>query len=229
MDANIVIPCKYDEACPFQNGFAKVGIGEYTIDAWGMIDKTGKEVIPCEYYNLSDFKDGYTYATMYGTRNYMIENRMGVFDENGNLTVPFKYRRISEFKNGLAEVSCYLDAKEGVIDKSGNEIIPCKYNAIYIQDEGIIHVILNGKCGILDCEGKEILPCDEYTFNDYLYGLTIVEKDGKFGGITKTGEISIPITYDACYFIKPLDLIFCANKTDDKYGNFTVHSIKPSE
>lgn len=51
----IVIPCEYDSAGVFSDGFAAVELN----GKWGFIDKAGNEVIPCKYEGIkSSFSNG---------------------------------------------------------------------------------------------------------------------------------------------------------------------------
>ena len=52
----IIIPAKFKSASPFVNGFAKVGIlkEKYTKYTYGLIDYSGRIVLPCEFIELGD-------------------------------------------------------------------------------------------------------------------------------------------------------------------------------
>lgn len=55
----IAIPPKYDEAEHFVNGYSVVtNFGEHSEFNVGLVDKTGREVIPCQYAGLSLSDDG---------------------------------------------------------------------------------------------------------------------------------------------------------------------------
>lgn len=45
---------QYSFLSPFQDGLAAVEVGR----KWGVIDKTGKQVVPCRYDNLDNFSEG---------------------------------------------------------------------------------------------------------------------------------------------------------------------------
>ena len=51
----MVIPCVYDAAWPFSEGFASVKSN----DKWGFIDTKGKMVIPCVYDAAWPFSKGF--------------------------------------------------------------------------------------------------------------------------------------------------------------------------
>jgi hypothetical protein len=137
----IITPFKYDIAnmrghygggYEFHQGLAAVNVGGkfQTFDAdyswnggkWGFIDTTGKEVIPCQYDNVSQDANGnYDSAPAFsadGLVRLKIKGKCGCVDATGKEIIPFKYDSIGIFENGKAKV--YQNGKEFYIDKSGN-------------------------------------------------------------------------------------------------------------
>jgi serine/threonine protein kinase len=200
-----VIPCKYDGASSFSEGFACVARdGKY-----GLIDKTGKEVIPCKYDDADPFSNGLACVARDG--------QYGFIDKTGNVVIPCKYDGASSFSEGLARVN--RDAKWGFINKTGKEVIPCKYDGASSFSEGLARVNRDAKWGIINKTGKEVIPC-KYDYSDYMLmvfsdGLARVARDGKYGFIDKTGKEVIPCKYDGAYsFSEGLARV----KRDGKYG-----------
>gem|GEM_PF-7098983 len=60
----------------------------------GAIDKTGKIVIPCEYWQISEFLNGYAIAAK--------NKKMGLIDTNGNIVIPFVYEYGKVMTDGFA-------------------------------------------------------------------------------------------------------------------------------
>lgn len=52
----VVIPLIYDYADSFSNGFAVVGKGEKNDRRFGLIDRQGREVVPCIYADVAGFR-----------------------------------------------------------------------------------------------------------------------------------------------------------------------------
>ena len=50
----VVIPCIFDSAGDFSEGFAGIKCNE----KWGFVDNTGREVIPCQYVSTMHFQEG---------------------------------------------------------------------------------------------------------------------------------------------------------------------------
>ena len=129
---------------------------------YGYIDKTGKEVIPCRFYDTGGFFEGLArvlLADKWGS------GKWGFIDKSGKEVIPFIYDGADDFCEGLVEVS--LDGKSGYIDKSGKEVIPCKYDNIRYHEpgyfsEGLAEVRLDDShWAWIDKKGKEVVVFDE--------------------------------------------------------------------
>ena len=113
----------------------------------GFIDKTGKEVIECNYEDISFFHEGLARVRLNGEYCFI--------DKNGNKVIKCKYDYVSDFHEGLAVVR--LNGKYGFIDKTGKEVIECKYGDTYDFHEGLAAVKLNGKWYYIDHKGNIVL------------------------------------------------------------------------
>lgn len=76
---------KYDYIENFKDNIAKVSIGNLE----GLIDKTGKEIIPCIFDNLSDYVNGLARASINGDE--------GFIDKDGYFIGKGYIKKISEF------------------------------------------------------------------------------------------------------------------------------------
>ena len=96
----------------------------------GIIDKNGKELIPCKY---EEIRCNIVDETMHVT----LDGKKGLFDKNGKVLVPCIYDGFGDYyDNGKAIVS--KDGKCGIIDNTGKLIIPCQYDSIWWdEDEGV--------------------------------------------------------------------------------------------
>jgi hypothetical protein len=84
-----VIPCKYEFAQTFSDGFARVRNKD---NKCGFIDKTGREIIPCEFEqdNIKQFSNGFCAIRRNG--------KWGFVDVNGKEVIPCKYESAGDFK-----------------------------------------------------------------------------------------------------------------------------------
>ena len=121
----------YGQLPYFSEGLAAV---ENADGLYGFIDKTGKEVIPCQYYHAEGFSDGLAVVTD------CVNFHEGYIDRNGNVVIPFQYDLAFSFSEGLAAVRYYWPNglwDEGFIDKTGVEIVPHKYKNVRPFQDGI--------------------------------------------------------------------------------------------
>lgn len=227
---NIAIACIYDCVCDFKNGLAKVAEKKCSRDwgyYWGVIDKTGKQIIPCICYheNIFIYDEGLIRV------HSEISDKYGLFEHNGNTLLPWNYEMIQDFSEGLAAVK--LHDKYGFIDKSGKMVIPSVYEDAYVFSEGLAAVEINGKWGFIDKVGKLVIPCNFYgcalKFSEGLAKVLLKEK-GKWGFIDKIGKQIVPFIYaEANDFSEGLAAVKIKNIFDeqqtafiDKTGNVII-------
>jgi hypothetical protein len=133
----------------FQDGLAPV---ETQDEKWGFVDKTGKVVIPCQYYSVDWFAEGLA-AVSKSVDNWL---KYGFIDKTGKEVIPFKYRTAYSFSEGLAPVS-EDDKTFGYIDKSEKVVIPFKFKKAYPFEHGKARVQdENGNWRKIDKTGKFI-------------------------------------------------------------------------
>lgn len=191
---------RYEELFPFKDGLAKVKIsGKY-----GYIDRSGKEVIDCDYDSIGGF---FAFVTCFkkNTTNGII-NKRGQIISNTMHTYGFLG---IEFSEGLAKVYemrsglCYT----GFINEEGRVIIPCKYGHYgYASEfsEGyavVEHFFIDKNDRKLSINYGNIQGLSQ--FEEGLAG--VWKKDswlfGKWvhGFINKEGKLAIPFLYESAY------------------------------
>ena len=134
----LIAPARYDFIKPSSTeaGIAVVNIGgkynevfsdlafnPYGGGSQGFINyKTGKEITPVQYANVSDFNEGIAMVNMgavYDGAGYK-GGKWGYIDTNGKTIIPLKFDTADYFFSGKAKVS--LNGREFYIDKTGKEI-----------------------------------------------------------------------------------------------------------
>lgn len=158
----------YDTVRKFENGYARVrAFGKY-----GLIDETGREVIPCQY-------DEINCSNTYFGAGYQIvvkDGKVGYVDQNGNETTPFQYS--SSTASSYSSPFTYLDSLEGdviVISAAVGEI-PQRFKEISMaSDRDSCPVICvspeEDKAGVMDLAGNMVIPADG-TYDD-VYDFTL--------------------------------------------------------
>ncbi len=190
---NWVLPPVYEYAYPFIDGRAVV----QQYERYGLIDTTGKEIIPIKYLVMSSPNEGRVFA-----RDPQI-GLIAMFDLSGRRITGFIYDDILTYGNGLYAVK--RGDKQYYLNAKGKERFGAWEMAGRFRD-GFATVKKEGKYGIINHKGKQILPCEydysnrapeEYIFHD---GMAIIEKEGKYGFIDTKGDIVIPIQYPKVFY-----------------------------
>lgn len=230
--------------CSFREGLATVVNADCKI---GFIDKTGIEVIPCQFDTITIFSEGLA--------SVKINDKYGFIDKTGKMVIPCKYDITSDFSEGLAKVTIN-NKYGGFIDKTGEIVISYssslisdipegltllpireQYRRVYqnfmvmpnISDfsEGLALVITNNKYdGFFEYPWEIIIPYSKCgCIGNFSEGLAFVKLNDKYGVINKTGRTVIPYKYDAVgNFSEGLAIVEINNKYGfiDKTGKIVI-------
>lgn len=152
---------------------------------YGIIDKSGKEIVPCIYDYISDFEDGMARVQkMYYS---------GFINEKGEEIIPCDYTYCSSFIDGMSLVC--KNRKFGFIDQKGKEIIPIIYDYLESFEEGNCIYRKDGKYGFLNKNGESVIPASFEEALSFQEGLAAAKIDNKWGFIDKSGNFVIPNKY----------------------------------
>lgn len=133
MDGNEKIPFIYDDAYIFCDGLCRIGkrIKKGVIDSmgkttmlYGLIDKEGKQVVPCEYGFISIFFSN-------GCATVEKNGKYGLINKKGKLLTPLKFHNIKYGEIGI------LQDKEVYLDSRGNE-----YETKKMRDDNEINTLI---------------------------------------------------------------------------------------
>lgn len=138
----------------FKEGFAAVLNSDYK---YGFIDKTGNEVIPCQFDYAGHFSEGLA--------NIQIGGKYGFINQLGEIVISCKYSLAGSFSEGLASVE--INDKIGFIDKTGEIVIPCKYSFRFHSEsfsDGLVLVSKEflGSQYFINKKGEVIVPPNKY-------------------------------------------------------------------
>lgn len=171
-------------------------------DKYGLLDDMGRQILPCEYDWIYDWRFYYKDMPTNGRWWAHKDGKKILLDKNGKIIEPSAYGYLYKFQdNGLARFE--KDDKWGVTDRRGKVIVECKYMKIDEYSNGLARVYLEGRnimhkhCGMVDESGREVIPCiydDRFYFGED--GFAKVQKDGKYGFIDRKGNEVIPCVYD---------------------------------
>jgi hypothetical protein len=168
----VVIKPRFEEANVFLNGYATVRIA----GRWGMIDSTGREILPLKYRELDYFVEGLAGASLDG-------KKFGFVNTTGTVVIPFTFDGVGSFSEGRA--TAIMGRKCALINKKGALLTPYKYQGIEEMQGGIARVLLKNDSpdgveyshywGFIDANGREIskLSCYGYSSKNIGNGYAI--------------------------------------------------------
>jgi len=185
----------------------------------GYIDTDTAEIkIPLLYDNSGSFIYGLAFVEQNDRRLIINEAGNEVLDVSAyDSAFPISNRFIgvvTEMHNHRA-----YDWKCGIIDLDGNVILPCEYSSAGCLRDDLIWSRSGNMPGemtmsLYDRSGKLLaaVECDSMDIREDADGEEhfIVSRNGKWGAVSRMGEIIVPIEYDFDDFYPPADKI-----TDD--------------
>ena len=183
--SQLVIPCKYEDAWNYKNGYTTVCEN----GLYGLIDRSGKFIISCKYEDELVCSDGLIALPCV--------NEWGYVDVNFKNVIPYEYDFAGVFYNGYAPVQkngCW-----GYIDKTGKVVIPLEYqDTDWVNDKyGPLFAMNRGhKWGYVNNENKQIIPFIYDNASSFMEGLAKVQQGAKWGLIDEKGKVVVPIDYD---------------------------------
>ncbi|MCL2057279.1 MAG: WG repeat-containing protein [Oscillospiraceae bacterium] len=169
----------YDELERFDGGFA-----EACLDGkWGLVDKTGKAVIPIIYEDIIQHD---------GLVAFRQDGKWGLMDTAGKVLAAPRYSRAYIYDKNTVWVR--EGEKCGVISPDGREIIPVIYDDLHIEGT-LMGACLDGKYGYIDRTGNVAIPFIYDEADEFADGRAMVGLDGKCGMIDTDGKLIVPFEY----------------------------------
>jgi len=198
----LVISCNFSKAGFFKNGYAEVEI----YDRWGVIDKTGRIIIPTKYESINVF-----HGIMSNYIEVVDNGKRGLVDlKTAKEVLSCEYENIMVMSDGNAIVSKLI--KEEIVNNNekfvqekekyglvnldtGKELAPCKFETIACLSNGLIKVCEKGKFSLLDKNGKTITQKAYDEIGNYVNGCVKVKFNGLWGFCDESGKEVIPCKY----------------------------------
>lgn len=143
-----IIKAQYEDGKEFNSttGLAAVKSG----GKWGMIDKTGAQVLPFEYDFVDEKNIGDLTIVSKG-------GKKGFTDKTGKIVLPLEYDNIINFSRENTRVVVAKDKKYGFMNTTTYVVSPLNYEQINICIEGWL-LKKNGKWALADINLKELTP-----------------------------------------------------------------------
>ena len=193
---------------------------------YGLIDFEGKEVLACEYDEIT---------ALNGIKGNVLVKKagnVGLVNEKGQAIVPVQYKNIltlkEEYKNEYIIVN--ENNQYGLISTSGTVLIEPKYEMVkYINSSTLFAVKESGVWKLINTQDGSIII--DGGFDDIIDAKgdsIVIVKDGKYGVINKNKEEIIAPQYEE---LKYAFSIYYIAKKDGKYGIINTENeiVKPFE
>lgn len=210
---NVVIDFLYDYAEAFVGDVAIVGVKKGKDYWYGLINRSGKEVLRPIYDEIMISENGFITISNSGLYGYA--------NKNGKTVVDRKYRYASQFKGDHAIIAKENNGQilYGILNKEGKEVIAPKYNGIFFFDGEYATVlrIKNGDyyCGMVDKQGNLVIDTIYEAIMNRSENFYLVKKDGKYGFLNQSAKEFISPKYEEA---KSFRGGFAAVKQGGKWG-----------
>ena len=177
----------YEYLEEFHEGLARV----LKDGLYGYIDKTGEEVIRCQFEDANDFHEGLAAVKK--------DEKWGYIDKTGKEVIRHQFWAVNDFHEGIARV--FDGWQYGYIDKNGKEVIKCQFSDAYDFHDGLalVHTVEGWKYIDKNCNEVISIKHDYRSVNDFHEGLALVEEYGRYGYIDKNGKEVIKCQFSDAY------------------------------
>lgn len=186
-----VIPCKYEDAAQFINGFGYVK----EEGVWYRVDESGSAA-PLEEKNIAKKSICGDRWAVFQVKESLFHNGYGLLDMEGRILTPPRWFRLeSSSRKGVFLASDGV--KQIYLDQNGNPAGLSDWD--YVQDfrEGFAPVRnKDGKWGYANAELAQAFPCVWEEAEAFSEGLAAVRLNGKYGYINTSGELVIPCRWE---------------------------------
>jgi hypothetical protein len=213
-----------DRIPAFTNGFAVIKLN----GKQGLIDKTGKQVIPCDYNSL--ILESSSKTLVRATKYENNKTSYGVINTQNKVVIPIEYNSV--VINGNL-VAVRKDTKWGLMDAAGKELIPPTYSSFQLYTEdGVARVEGGGKYGFIDVKGNWIFDKSKsvYTLNASAEKMIRCMVSNKYGYLDAKGNEVIITKYDQADDFNPNGLAKVSKyNAETKYKNLYGYINKKGE
>lgn len=199
-NGKLVIKNQFSSGSEFREGLAVV---EVRGGKRGVIDKTGKFVVPAIYDGVMNISEGVIVANMLVSGNSDLFGKklpiyQSVFlDRNGSIVARPEQTVFGQFSEGLTMGFVTVTdgsqdyAVEGVVDKTGKFVIAPGYQKVGDFVGGLAPAQIRNKWGFIDRTGKFVIEPVYDSARNFHDGLAKVSINLKTGFIDRSGKMVI--------------------------------------
>jgi hypothetical protein len=206
-DGTFAIEPKYPSLGMFHEGRAVF----MAAGSWGYLDEGGQEVVPAQFMQAADFKEGRARVRQKvssertGPHTQRVSYRFGFIDRNGGWLIEPTFEQIEDFSCGRA---MFVDGnKHGYVDEGGAACIPAQFDhaTSFSEGRGLVCVgdrYAGGKWGFIDPAGQWLIPARFRSAGAYKEGFAPFQSEGdRWGLLDAQGKIALAPRFREAAFV----------------------------
>jgi hypothetical protein len=191
---------------------------------WGLIDASGRVILPPEYDAIGEFKH-FGFAVMQRSGKVGLLNSQGtevvqpvyedlkmidssrvavmdagewmIVDLQGRVVLEKGYERVKVLSGGF--LAFMRGRKWGVVDNEGKVLSAPAFDEILREPQGLFLTRKNEKYGLLAADGKELIPNHSDAIQFFNDSLFFFKMSGQWGATDARGRIVIPPRFEGYY------------------------------
>ncbi|OGO79396.1 MAG: hypothetical protein A2Y23_06065 [Clostridiales bacterium GWB2_37_7] len=137
----------------YQNSRA-VFIDDNESSLYGYLDRQGQEIIPAQYMNANDFKDGQALVKIK-------DSLFALIGPNGKKLHTYQYEAVNDIGDGLLPFQPDVNSKYGYIDINGNVVLQPLYSMAlpFKSKRAVVNIAedYTNQFGLIDLQGNYII------------------------------------------------------------------------
>ncbi|MGG9972386.1 WG repeat-containing protein [Ferruginibacter sp. SUN002] len=197
----------------FNEGLAFVGQKKGKDLLFGVIDKTGKLILPYNYLAGSHFEEGIAVVTNKKGKAVYIDTTGKVLFHHKPDYLLSNYSKESGLFLLEKSMGRFKSSKYGYINLEGKEIIKPQFEYAHGFKFGLAPVRKDSLYGFIDNKGKQRIPFIYNSVDRFYEGLAMVKKGSLYGYIDSSGQYKIqPIYTYATHFSEGLAFVMIGDK-----------------
>ena len=140
-----------------QDAFSRAAFEEGQEYSWGVIDATGREVIPMKHSRITNANEEHDIIFLH-SKEKDGRIRAGACGYDGRVRIPFEYDEILNYNLEQQSVALTKNGKIGMLSFDARQLQPFVYEYASWQGDWLVRKEKNGPLGVVSAEGKLVIP-----------------------------------------------------------------------
>lgn len=168
---------------------------------WGFVDKLGRLRIPNRYDAVKHFSEGLA--------PFSLRKKWGFINKEDEIIIHPTYEDAQPFEKGLSIIK--QKGLYGLLNQKNEIILPCRFDNVSRLPSGFFELRNTTMYGLADMNGRIIYE-PKYHAQNVLQNHIIVQRNGKYGVLSKEGFDVIPTAYDFLQSTNDNDIFLIGSK-----------------